>query len=215
MGFRELRKTHPIEEFDYPLLMTYLADYANRRDKATRLLRSNKITRIKKGLYVFGPDYRKGLICKESLANLIYGPSYISFEYALSYYGMIPERVETITSATTGRSRIFHTPIGTFSYKHLPQNRYSIGISWNSLDEYHSIFIASPEKALVDTIYHAKKLDRATAVEDFLFEDLRIEESSLKNLSLERLSKIAFEYQNNKINRVINFISTLKLREPQ
>ena len=37
---------------------------------------------------------------KEILANNILGLSYISFDYALSYYGIIPEAVHQITCET-------------------------------------------------------------------------------------------------------------------
>src|SRR5262245_29628514 len=96
--FGSIRRNIKTEEFDYPALMQELSQYKKPRDAVTRFLHNGSIVRVKKGLYVFGENYRKGMICKESLANLIYGPSYISLEYALSYYGLIPERVEEITS---------------------------------------------------------------------------------------------------------------------
>ncbi|MEA3441146.1 MAG: hypothetical protein U9R58_12785 [Chloroflexota bacterium] len=98
------------EIFDYQVLLYTLSGYRKPRDKITRLLAAGAIVRIKKGLYCFGDPFRKKPISREHLANLIYGPSYISIDYALSYYGLIPERVETITSVTTHRSRDFDTP---------------------------------------------------------------------------------------------------------
>jgi len=70
------------------------------RDKISDLLKKGTIIRVKKGLYVFGEDNRKKPYSKEILANLIYGPSYISLDYALQYHGLIPERVEAVTSVT-------------------------------------------------------------------------------------------------------------------
>ena len=122
----ELRNIIGREEFDYQALMSALSQYASPRDKVTALLRSGVIIRIKKGLYIFGRDYRREPFCRELLANLIYGPSYVSLEYALSYYGMIPERVETITSITSGRARSFVTPVGQFTYR--PTSHFSTGI---------------------------------------------------------------------------------------
>src|SRR6202043_3466912 len=98
-------------EFDYEALLQTLQNYKKPRDAITRFLHDGSIIRVKKGLYVFGENYRRGIICKESLANLIYGPSYLSLEYALSYYGLIPERVEQVASMTPLRSKIFQTPI--------------------------------------------------------------------------------------------------------
>ena len=57
-----------------------------------------------------GKKHRSELIQLEVLANLIYGPSYVSYEYALTYYGLIPERVFEVTSATTQKNKMFNTP---------------------------------------------------------------------------------------------------------
>ena len=95
---REIRKKTKVEELDYLFLMSCLTAYKQPRDKLTDLLKKNYLIRIKKGLYIFAKDYRLRPFSLEVLANLIYGPSYISLEYALSYYGMIPERVNRITS---------------------------------------------------------------------------------------------------------------------
>ena len=77
--------------FDYRALMEALSQYRKPRDKITKLLASGVILRIKKGLYCFGEVLSKELIIRESVANLIYGPSYVSMDYALSYHGLIPD----------------------------------------------------------------------------------------------------------------------------
>lgn len=206
MGFKELRQSTPLEEFDYQLLISHLEEYSNKRDAITRLLRQEKILRIKKGLYIFGADYRKGLVCKEALANQIYGPSYISFEYALAFYGMIPERVEVVTSATSARSRKFHTPIAAFFYRHLPIEKYKVGTILHQLDSSHSILIATVEKALLDQVYTTRGISDIRA---YLLEDLRIEEASLKTLSLASLREIASHLSNARVDRTVKFIEDL------
>ena len=210
MGFKHLRQIVPVEEFDYQLLMSNLAEYSNKRDVITRLLRSEKILRIKKGIYSFGPDYRKGLLCKEVIANQIYGPSYISFEYALSFYGMIPERVETLTSATTGRSRQFNTPIGSFSYRHLPIEKYAAGVTLKQLDDYHSVFIATPEKALLDQVLFSKGLSEKIDLKQYFEDDLRIDNQSLEVLSIIQLIEIAGLYSSKRVNRAVKYIKELQ-----
>lgn len=80
----------PFEEFDYQILLNSLRGYAHPRKKITALLRKGEIIRVKKGLYIFGAQHRRSPYCRELLANLIYGPSCISLEYALHYYGLIP-----------------------------------------------------------------------------------------------------------------------------
>ena len=86
----------PYPEFDYLALMNALRDYRYPRDRVTKLLASGRIVRVKKGLYILGDELRGGPFSREILANLIYGPSYISLEYALSYHQMIPEWVRHI-----------------------------------------------------------------------------------------------------------------------
>ena len=100
---------------------------------------------------VFDYALRKQPLSSEYLANLIYGPSYVSLEYVLAYHGLIPERVETVTSVTTRRSRDFSTPIGDFSFRMLTKGRYECGADLVEADGV-SFLIATPEKAISDRI---------------------------------------------------------------
>jgi len=111
------KEIFPIEEVDYNYLKSVLSRYKNVRVKINDMLRKKELIRVKKGLYVLGEPYKKNHFYRETLSNLIYGPSYISLEYALSFYGMIPERTETITAITNKRNKIFSTPVGRFTYR--------------------------------------------------------------------------------------------------
>ena len=122
----------PREEFDYQTLLDVLKDYERPRDKISDYLRKGVIIRIKKGLYIFGEGYRKEVFSRELLANLIFGPSYISLDSALQYYGFIPERVEAMTSVTTGRSKRFETPVGLFTYREISVQASQMTLSVNS-----------------------------------------------------------------------------------
>lgn len=195
-AFDPVRGKIKTEEFDYECLMQSLSNYKKPRDAVTRLLHNGSIIRVKKGLYVFGENYRKGMICKESLANLIYGPSYISLEYALSYYGFIPERVEQVTSMTILRSKTFQTPIGGFDYVHLNKNKFSVGITLIQADLKHQFLIATPEKALADRIAFHKNLTSIEEIHSFVCEGLRIEEEYLTKLHIPLLNHIEKVYQN-------------------
>jgi predicted transcriptional regulator of viral defense system len=53
------------------------------------------------------------------LASQIYRPSYLSFHWALGYYGLIPERAVVYTSATTRVPRRFENALGRFRYIHV------------------------------------------------------------------------------------------------
>ena len=92
MNFELFRKEVRSEVFDYQLLAMYLKNMKKPLDKAASLVAEGKIVRVKKGLYVFGENWRRSPLSLEMVANLLYGPSCISFEYALTYYGMIAER---------------------------------------------------------------------------------------------------------------------------
>src|SRR5205085_9208942 len=100
------------EEIDYQFLLSLLLEYARPREKISAWLKSGELIRVKKGLYIFGPQVAQGPYSPEVLANLIYGPSAISLNYALSFYGLIPERVTTITSITNKRNKQFSTAVG-------------------------------------------------------------------------------------------------------
>src|SRR5580704_17214208 len=128
MELDELRRRVAGEEFDYQMLMDVLREYVRPRDKIRALIKKKSIIRVKKGLYVFGETLARRPFSREVLANLIYGPSYISLDYALHYHGLIPERVETITCCTPGRGRQFSTPVGRFSYHQIPTKAYALGI---------------------------------------------------------------------------------------
>ena len=203
-----LRKISPFREIDYFQLKNALAEYANPHAKIRQLLATGAITRVKKGLYVLGDDYRDVPISLEILANLIYGPSAISLDYALSYYGLIPERVHTVTSITPQRDKNFKTPLGYFSYRYLTMKKYSIGLTRLKLNDHRHIIIASPEKALIDKIYFSKSLALQTKkeVEDYLFADLRVEENLLNTLNLYLFLEIALIYKNIHVAAVLDYL---------
>ena len=189
------KEAFPIEEVDYNYLKSVLSNYKNKRVKINDMLRKGEIIRVKKGLYVLGETYKRGYYYRETISNLIYGPSYISLEYALSFYGLIPERTETVTAVTNKRNKIFNTPIGRFTYRFIRQDLYPAGITIISLDEKHNIIIASREKAIADVLYFGPKLNNIKEMEDFLFQDLRIDESQLSGLKRNDIRSLAKKYR--------------------
>lgn len=102
----KLRNAALSNALDYRFVMNCLSDYRSPRGKLSRLLQAGDLIRVKKGLYVFGEHYQRGALSMELVANLIYGPSYVSLEWALAYYGMIPESVEEVTSVTLSRKKM-------------------------------------------------------------------------------------------------------------
>lgn len=195
-----IRKLIPYEEFDYQTLLGALKGYAHPRDRITTLLRKGIIIRVKKGLYVFGDDERKRPYSREILANLIYGPSYISLEYALQYYGLIPERVESVTSVTVGRTRKFSTPVGLFVYRMIPMAAFKTGMDQVEMEDGRSYLIAVPEKALADKLRSDQVPIRTQKeLQSYLFDDLRIESASIQEMQPARLEEYASRYRSRKI----------------
>lgn len=187
----EMRRKSPGEELDYTFIMDCLRYYKSPRAKVTALLLKGDLIRIKKGLYLFGNDYRRAPYSPEIIANKVYGPSYISREYALAYYGLIPEHVAEITSVSTKRNRTFNTPIGRFSYSHLPEKLYKIGFNLVSVRENATALVATAEKALADLLYFRKThLENLSELSEMLFDDLRLDEDLIKRMKVSRFRDI-------------------------
>ncbi|MES2267486.1 MAG: hypothetical protein V4520_12045 [Bacteroidota bacterium] len=174
----------------HQLLLSWLKDYKRPNDKIKALKSDGMITSLKKGLYIAGPKVSASRPESGLLANHIYGPSYLSMETALSYYGLIPERVYGVASMTTKASREFTTPAGVFTYTHLPLPYYAFGLRTVKLGEQQFAMIASPEKALCDKIISTSGLLIRSTVQAavYLNEDLRMEESALKELDTEMMT---------------------------
>lgn len=189
MDLREVLRAHSTQPISHQLLMGYLEDYKRPNDKIKDLKDKGFIETMKKGLYIAGPALYGDKPDPFLLANHLHGPSYISNETALSYYGLIPERVYGITSVTIKNSRKFKTPVGRFNYIHLELPYYAFGIDSIKVAGNLYALIASAEKAICDKIVTTSGLflRSARSAYDFLIDDLRIEESNLKGLDLNKI----------------------------
>lgn len=208
----DVRERIQAEIFDYQTLIDALGELSFPRDKITDLIKKKIIIRIKKGLYVFGDRYRRHSYSRELLANLIYGPSYVSLDYALDYYGFIPERSEALTSVTLGRSRKFHTPVGLFIYRQIPIQSYEAGMVLVEEDYGQAFLIASPEKTLADKIISERGVSLTSPAEmgRFLVEGLRIDVSNIQSLSPERIDEYAGRYRSRKLRHLSGLVRRLR-----
>jgi len=197
----DIRSRIRAEIFDYQTLTDALKELSSPRDRITALLRKGTIIRIKKGLYVFGGQHQRHPYSKELLANLVYGPSYVSLDYALAYYGIIPERAEALTSVTLGRSRKFRTPVGLYIYRQIPARAYQAGMLRVEGNDGQAFLIASPEKALADKIVSVRGAPIASSAEmrRFVIDDLRIDIGAIRSLSAERIGEFAGRYRSRKL----------------
>lgn len=189
-------------EFDYNLLLQALKDYKKPRDKIRGLIRDKDIIRIKKGLYVLGNDYHKPYN-KFVLANLIYGPSYITGQTALVFWNMIPERVELMISMTTKRKKHFETPVGNFSYLYCPKSAFSIGIQLEDAGDQKKFLIASPEKALCDMAATQTHISKKKEMKEFL-ELMRLDFSVHKDLNFSLLEEIEAGYPRQSVKLLLH-----------
>lgn len=197
---KNLRQRIGREEFDYPALMEALSEYANPRDRVTAMLRSGTVIRVKKGLYIFGRDLRRRPYSRELLANLIYGPSFVSLDTALSFYGLIPERVEAVTSVTSKRPKRFETPVGTFIYRGSTRRSFHLGM--DRVEEGDVAFlIATRERALADKVrdQRGNPIRTKGAAARYLFDDLRIDEEEFRRLQPNSLDEIADGLRSRKV----------------
>lgn len=177
-------------------------EYLNKNTKLSREVKEGKLHRIVNGLYetdASTPGYL--------LASSIYGPSYISFEYALSYYGFIPERVTTITCATANKKKKkqFNTDFGIFTYRDIPSDAYPVGILLKEENGY-SYQIATKEKALCDKLYTLKPLKNYDNLEKMLFSDLRIDYEKFKELDAEVIEDMSELYHSTNVNLLTKYL---------
>jgi predicted transcriptional regulator of viral defense system len=137
--------------------------------------------------------------------NLIYGPSYFSMEYALSHYGLIPERVESVTSITAKQKKQFITPVGTFTYEHIPEKAYPVGIILEKINGVN-VLIASKEKALCDQLATASNIRTAGEVAAYIIENLRIDLDNLSDLSKDLFDEIERAYALHRIGLLVKWV---------
>ena len=144
--------------------------------KVTWLEKQGVIIRLKRGLYVINPEYSGKTLSSELIANHLYTPSYISMSTALRYYGLIPEAVYVHQSMTVKHSRSFQTPVGSYDYKYISREAFSIGVRSMHKGDY-AFLIASPEKALCDLIANSSKVNLRYMkdVEIYLEQDIRMD----------------------------------------
>ena len=187
------------------MILKELYRYASPADKLSRMVQKEEYIPVIKGIYETN-RFTAGYL----LAGSIYGPSYLSFEFALSYYGLIPEAVYTFTSATfeKKKKKKYITPFGTFTYRDIPSQVYPYGLEIKVEGEY-SYIIASPEKALCDQLYQTKPVSNQKELINLLFRDLRISEEELRKLNSEDIEVFAGKYGNTNIKRLSNFMRRL------
>lgn len=207
----KLRKIIEHDIFDYQILVEALKEYTNPRDKISRLIKSGDIISVRKGLYVFEAHLRNAPLQKEILAGMIYGPSYISLDFALSHHGLIPEKANSITSVTIGRSRIFDTPVGRYTYKMIPQHAYAKGIDLVETKS-GAYQIATPEKAIVDKLALERNIsiNGKKSMLAYLIDNLRIDKEFLERMNINDIESYITAYDMKKLAALLSAIKEIQ-----
>jgi len=187
------------------MLLEGLKKYASPKTKLLRMVRNGECYPIIKGLYETNKNVSPHL-----LAGSIYGPSYISFEYALSYYGLIPESVYTITNATFDKKKKkeYVTDFGTYTYRDVPNEAFPYGLRLVNEGEYW-YRIATPEKAICDLLYTISPVKNLKELRTLLYQGFRIEERDLKQLNHEDVEILREKYHSTNIRRFCTLLKKL------
>lgn len=177
--------------FDFNDIQNLLPEYKYIRNKISRLIQNKYLIRLKQGVYLKNPEINGTRYSLEYLAQKLYHRSYVSLQYALQLYGMIPESVYEVTSVTDRANKVFDTSEGRFSYRLLKPEYYRVGVT-QSHDPYNCVFeLATREKALADILYYENNFHNRSSLYDYIINGLRIEEEDVAALDPDLLSKIA------------------------
>ncbi len=120
------------------------------RPQLSKWAKSGKLIELRKGYYLL-PKKIKKYPPHFYIANTIYFPSYISLQSALSFYGLIPEAVYSITSVSTRKTYEIKNKLGNFIYRQIKKELF-FGYKLHKINDF-PVLIAEPEKAIIDLIY--------------------------------------------------------------
>ena len=172
------------------------------RNQLTLWVKAGKLIRLRKGLYTVPDSERKAGLSLRLASNTLLSPSYISLEYVLSAYGLIPERVKEITAVTSHKTSRFVNPLGTFSYRHIKRTAFA-GFKSQKDEFSFPVLVATPEKALLDKIY-LDSIGKITG--EILTEDLRLQNTGILKTSV--LKKLARLFKSAKMEYAARIIIT-------
>ena len=186
----------------FDALAQQFAAYTDVKGKIRREVQGGRLVQVARGLYE--TDARTD---GKYLAGAIYGPSYLSFDYALSVHALIPEAVYTYTSATfrKGKTKRYENAFGTFLYRDVPAAVYPLGVEIK-VERGYSYQIASPEKALCDKLYSLSPVYSVKALKELLFDDLRIDEAAFFALHKDDISQLAPLYRATNLKLLAKFM---------
>ncbi|MCR4879485.1 MAG: hypothetical protein K5906_00810 [Bacilli bacterium] len=186
------------------LLKEELKEYSCPINKINRMVKDGTLIPLVKGVYETNRNAHPF-----TLARSICSPSYISFESALSYYGLIPERVYTITSASMGKSKSkeYTNYFGTYTYKDIPARVYPLGVKIVEIGDKCYCQMATKEKAICDKLYKCYIVNNYKELEELLFDNLRIDwDTLIEDINIDDLKDIALHYHSNNVTLFYRYL---------
>ncbi len=175
---------------------------ASQQLQLTRWTARGLVWRLKRNLYTLPDSDRRVQFSGRWLANTLYSPSYLSLEFALSWYDMIPERVYEFTSVSLQKTACFKNNLGTFRYHHIKDECF-FGFH-EVVDEFGKmVMMAHPEKALLDFVYFRKDWQ---STRDYLQKNLRLQ--GIAKLNKRRLKEYSRRFDSKKITAAAKIILT-------
>ncbi len=177
-------------------------DYSNPLDKIKRDADKGIIFRLSKGIYETDKNIEPYL-----LASSILSPSYLTFDWALSHYGLIPEKVVSITSASFGnrKNKTFENRFGRFEYADIPNEAFPEGLTYLERGEY-IVKIATKEKAICDSLCKWRVVRNVKELKELLFEDKRIYEEEFATCDFKLMKRLAGLYHRTNLKLLIKLI---------
>ena len=184
------------------ILRQKYSDYANPLDKIKRDADSGVLFRLTRGLYETDSSVDPCF-----LASSILSPSYLSFDWALSYYGLIPEKVFSITSASLGmrKNKTFTNSFARFEYSDIPVEAFSEGLTYLENGNY-IVKIATKEKAICDSLTKWRVVRNINDLKELLFIDKRIDEDEFSNCDFKLMTRLASLYKKTNLDMLIKLI---------
>ena len=184
------------------MLRNRYSDYSNPLDKIKRDTDSGILFRLTRGLYETDSGVEPCF-----LASSILSPSYLSFDWALSYYGLIPEKVFSITSASLNirKNKTFINKFGRFEYSDIPSLAFSEGLTYIEKGEY-AVKIATKEKAICDSLSKWRVVNSVKSLKELLFVDKRIDEKEFSTCDFMLMMRLASLYKKTNLDMLIKLI---------
>lgn len=193
-NFLNIYKNIPIIEAT--TFSLYSEDPANLRRQVRDWVKKGYLLPLKRGLYVFSESYSQGKTSNLFIANYLVSPSYVSLEYALGFYGLIPEKVSLITSITSKKTTLFSNTLGEFQYRSIKPQLF---FGFKKIEDMgQNAFIAQPEKALLDYFYLNSSQFKGNPEE---FESMRLQ--NVEEIDIQKIEDFKKHY-GRKMTKIID-----------